>query len=112
MNKLALIVAGLGIATAAVPASAQAWQGINARQAQLDHRINQGVRSGSLTRAEATRLRSDFRNLSRLEQRYRSNGLTRWERQDLNRRFDALSARVRYEKHDRQDRRDRHGRRY
>ena len=107
MKKLGLIIAALGVATTAVPASAQAWQGVNARQAQLDQRIDQGVRSGALNRAEANRLRTDFRNLARLENRYRAGGLTRWEWQDLNRRFDALSARVRYEKHDRQDRRGR-----
>ena len=105
MKTLGLIIAGLGLATTAVPASAQAWQGINARQAQLDQRIDQGVRSGSLTRAEASRLRSDVRGLARLEQRYRANGLTRWERQDLQRRIDTITARVRFEKHDRQDRR-------
>jgi len=105
MKTLGLIIAGLGLATTAVPASAQAWQSINSRQAQLDQRINQGVRSGSLNRAEATRLRNDLRGLARLEQRYRANGLTRWERQDLDRRMDAITKRVRFEKHDRQDRR-------
>lgn len=107
MKKLTILMAGLGVAIAAVPsvASAAPWQNINQRQANLYQRIDQGVRSGSLTRGEAQRLRTDFRSLNNLEGRYRSNGLSNWERTDLNRRFDALSARVRYDKHDRQNRR-------
>lgn len=104
----AIIAASLGLATVALPtaANAQGWQSINARQANLNTRIDQGIRSGSLTRPEAARLRTDFRSLNNLEYRYRrTNGLSRWERNDLNRRFDALSARVRFDKHDRQHRR-------
>lgn len=107
MNRITRIVAGLSLAAAvAVPtvANAQAWQSINARQARLEARINQGVRSGALTRPEAARLRSDFRALTRLEARYRVNGLSLGERRDLDRRFDALSARIRYQKHDRNHR--------
>jgi hypothetical protein len=115
MKKFSLMLAGLGIAAAAVPAAAIAapaphaasyqagWQTINARQMRLDARINQGIRSGALSRSEATRLRNDFRGLARLEARYRSTrpGLTLAERRDLDRRFDALSARIRIEKNDR-----------
>lgn len=105
MKKLALMIAGIGIATSAVPASAQAWQSINARQARIDSRIDQGIRNGALTRREAVSLRSEFRSLNRLEQQYRSGGLSLRERRDLDRRFDVLSAKVRYEKNDRQDHR-------
>jgi hypothetical protein len=90
----------------AAPASAQSWQSINARQAQLDQRIDAGVRNGSLTRSEAARLRAEFRHIAILERRYRATGgLSLGERADLDRRFDALSARIRYERHDWQDRR-------
>lgn len=106
MNKFVALAAALGIAASAVPAQAQAWQSINARQARLDARIDQGIRSGSLNRREAVRLRTQFRDLARLEARYRSSrpGLTVGERRDLDRRFDALSARIRVQKHDRQGR--------
>jgi len=121
MKKFSLMLAGLGIAAAAVPATAFAapaplaasyqagWQNINARQARLEARINQGIRSGALSRAEATRLRAQFRDLNRLEARYRASrpGLTLAERRDLDRRFDALSARIQLEKHDRNGRRGR-----
>jgi hypothetical protein len=93
---------------AAIPAAASAapWGPINQRQANLDQRIDAGVRNGSLTRAEATRLRSEFRTLNRLEARYRATGggLSGWERADLNRRFDNLSAQIRVDRHDRQHR--------
>lgn len=76
------------------------WMSINDRQARLDERIDRGVRSGQLTRREAYRLRSEFNSLARLEARYRYNGLSGWERADLDRRFDALSAQIRFERRD------------
>lgn len=94
--------------TLAVPgvANAQAWQSINQRQSNQYQRIDQGVRSGALTRAEAARLRTQFVSLNRLEQQYRaSNGLSVGERNDLDRRFDTLSKRIRTQKSDRQARR-------
>jgi chromosome segregation ATPase len=97
---LAMAVAASALAVAA-PASAQAWQSINQRQANLDARIDAGVRNGSLTRTEAARLRAEFHALARLEARYRASyGLSYAERADLDRRFDALSARIRYERRD------------
>lgn len=81
------------------------WQSINVRQASLDRRIDQGVRNGQLSRREATRVRSEFNGLARLENQYRRGGLTAWERSDLDRRFDRLSASIRYERNDRDNRR-------
>lgn len=109
MRKLLALVATASVLAIAAPASAQAWQNINQRQAQLDQRIDVGMRNGSLTSREAMQLRAEFRDLARLEARYRSSdGLSYGERADLDRRFDALSARIRYERNDRQD--DRYGR--
>lgn len=101
---LAMAVAASALAMAA-PAAAQSWQSINERQANLDARIDAGVRSGDLTRAEAGRLRAEFNDLARLETRYRSSyGLSDSERRDLDMRFDRLSSQIRYERNDRQDR--------
>lgn len=109
MKKLSLMLAGLAVAATSLPAaaSAQGWQNINARQARLEQRINQGIRSGALNRNEAVRLRTQFRNLTVLENRYRrtGGGLSIQERRDLDRRFDALSARIKVQKNDRQGRR-------
>lgn len=108
MKKLAtLAVIGASTATLlATAASAQPyggrWMPINERQAQLQQRIDRGVAHGDLTRREAYRLQSQMRDLARLEARYRMNGLSSWERADLDHRFDRLSAQIRFERHDRQ----------
>jgi len=70
------------------------WASINQRQANLDARIDAGVRDRSLTTSEASSLRADFYALTRLEADYRQGGLTNNERADLDRRFDLLSARI------------------
>ena len=110
MKRTLLALAALAT-VAAVPLAAQAapWQPINQRQANLEHRIDVGVRNGSLTRSEAMRLRGEFRSISRLEASYRrSNGLSMRERADLDARFDRLNRQIKIERHDRDDRYDRH----
>ena len=109
MKKIAILIAGLGVAAATIPAASaqQGWWGINQRQAQLDRRIDQGVRRGQLTRPEAARLRAEFRGIVNLEYRYRRSGggLNMAERRDLDRRFDMLARKIRWERHDWQNRR-------
>ena len=102
--KTVLTLAAAAAATLTIPgvAQAQRYYSINERQGNQLARIDQGVRSGALTRAEAARLRSQFRDLNRLEARYRVNGLSAGERADLNRRFDTLSRRIYVQKRDRQ----------
>ena len=102
------LLAASALAGAALPAAAAPWTNINQRQASLDQRIDQGVRNGSLTRREAAGLRAEFQGIARLEYRYRrtGGGLQGWERADLDRRFNILSAKIRYERHDRDDRGD------
>jgi opacity protein-like surface antigen len=105
MKKFLALAVAAGALAVAAPASAQSWQSINQRQANLDQRIDAGVRNGDLTRNEAIRLRAEFNDIARLEARYRASyGLSSAERADLDRRFDALSARVRFERNDRNDR--------
>ena len=99
------LLAATTLAGAALPAAAAPWMNINQRQAELDHRIDVGVRTGSLTRHEAMNLRAEFNGIARLETRYRrTGGLQGWERADLDRRFDIHRARIRYENHDRDGR--------
>lgn len=102
MKKLLALAAAVSALALAAPASAQAWQSINQRQANLDSRIDAGVRDGSLTRPEAMRLRGEFNGLARLEANYRSSGggLSFTERADLDRRFNALSSQIRYQRDD------------
>ena len=103
MKKLLMSAMAAGLlAGAAAPALAQSWVSINQRQAQLDHRIDQGVRNGTLTRNEAASLRDQFRSIVALEATYRRTGgvFTTAERVDLDRRMNALGARIRAERSD------------
>jgi hypothetical protein len=95
--------------TLLVDAKAASWQSINQRQQIIEDRINQGVRSGALTRPEAIKLRGEFNTLEKLEENYRRSGgnFTNAERLDLDRRFDALRLRVKIQRNDAQDRQDR-----
>jgi hypothetical protein len=108
MKRVLLSVAAAAAVVVALPAAANAapWQSVNQRQANLEHRIERGVRTGDLTRPEASRLRAEFRDLERLEYRYRrtDGGLSSWERRDLDRRFDRLSQRIYAQRNDHQDR--------
>ncbi|HVR90309.1 MAG TPA: hypothetical protein VHG29_04340 [Novosphingobium sp.] len=71
-------------------ANAQIYAGENGfrnRIAQLDARLQAGVRSGQISTSEARPIRQQIRYLIQLEQRYAANGLTQQERQDLQRRW-------------------------
>ena len=121
MKKILLSIAAVSAVAAAVPAvaSAQSYdrgpdrgydrgyrQDIGGdRVARLDQRIDMGIRNGGLSRNEAWRLKGDLRETARLESRYRRGGLSGWERADLDRRYDRISAQIRYERHDRDGRR-------
>ena len=82
------------------------WQSIAQRKYQLDRRIDVGLRNGSLSRREATRLKTELNQLVRLEYSYQRGGLSARERAELDRRYDRLAVQVRAERRDRDDRRD------
>ncbi len=130
MKKALIPVLAIAAASVAVPASAQhydrydrgdrydrydrddrygqnrgGWQSISNRKYQLDRRIDVGLRNGSLSRREAGRLQNELNRLVRLERNYMRGGLTRWERNDLDRRYDRLAVQVRMERRDRDNRR-------
>ena len=103
---------------AALPAAAQSyrhapvyesrhdgWRSIHQRKYNLDRRIDQGVRTRQLSVREASRLKSELNSLVRLERAYQRDGLSRRERMELDRRYDALSAKIRYERRDHNGRR-------
>jgi hypothetical protein len=105
--KRLLLSLSASLAFAAL-ASAAPWQSITQRKAILDERIDMGIRNGLLTRPEAIVVRGDFDTLVRLEQTYlrSGGGLTAKEQLDLDRRFEALFMRVKFQKHDAQVRVD------
>jgi hypothetical protein len=83
-----------GVRFAAREGAEVAWVDLEDRKADLDARIDAGVRSGQLTSAEADALRDDFSALVSAETNYRVDGLSPSERADLNRRFADLSTRI------------------
>ncbi|MFN3932817.1 MAG: hypothetical protein ACK4JY_13860 [Brevundimonas sp.] len=121
MKKALIPLLAIAAASVAVPAVAQnhdrhdrgdryeqnhgGWQSISNRKYQLDRRIDVGQRNGSLSRREATRLKTELNSLVRLERNYLRGGLTRWERSDLDRRYDRLAIQVRAERRDNDNRR-------
>jgi hypothetical protein len=114
-----LVASLLAVAAVAVaaPAGAQAWGYDRGRDRtfhpEIQARIDQGVRSGRLTRWEAQRLYAELRDLDRLELRYRaSGGLDRRERADLEARTYHLKTQVWREKHDWDNRGGRYDDRY
>ncbi len=82
---------------------------INEKQAFIQRRIDQGVRSGRLNQFEANNLRAHLNRIARDEANMRLGGLSGWERQNLLSRLDNLNSRVTRELNDGQiaGRRDR-----
>jgi hypothetical protein len=79
--------------------------GVNQRQHNQQDRIQQGVRSGELTRNEAQGLRAEQRGIRREERAYKADGqLTRAERADLHRDQNRASRDIYRQKHDAQQR--------
>jgi len=93
----------------AVPTVAMAQStrtpGLDQREATQQHRINQGVRSGELTRHETRKLEHGQANLRRNEARAKADGVvTHRERVQLQHQADRQSARIAHEKNDAQTR--------
>ncbi|MGA9581969.1 MAG: hypothetical protein WBR13_08385 [Allosphingosinicella sp.] len=118
MNKILLSMAAVGAIAVAAPAASQTnWNGNNPnswnananagianRIAQLDARVQAGIRSGDINRTEATNLRAQLRYLARLEGRYGANGFTQAERRDLQQRLRTVRQQVRVADNGRYDR--------
>lgn len=97
----AIVVALLAGALAAPAAAAERGPGIHARQHFQRHRIEQGVRTGDLTRTEARGLRQEARAIRFEERAFRADGrFTAPERAHVQRDLDRLSHRIDRERHD------------
>ena len=122
MKKILIsIAAASALAAAAAPAAAQSYDRGHDRgdyrhdrggdrhddrggdrADMLKFRIDRAERSHQISRREAFRLREQVRVTERLSWRYRADGVvTRWERADLDRRFDSIRVQLRYERNDR-----------
>lgn len=106
MKKLYTILTFVMLATVlSASALAQNSRGIDRRQQEQRERIQQGVRSGELTRREANRLRFDQFQIRRQERRAEADGvLTARERFRINRNLNESSRDIRRLKNNRRDR--------
>jgi Skp family chaperone for outer membrane proteins len=83
------------------PHAAPRDPGVNAHQHRQQHRIQQGARSGELTRAETRELRTEQKEIRQMERNYKSDGqLTKQERVDLRQEQNAAGRNIYAEKHD------------
>lgn len=107
-NRLTLVLMLTGVMGVASLSQAEAGvrdPGVNARQQNQRQRIQQGARSGELTRRETGRLASEQRDVRQLERAYKSDGeLTRAERVDLHHEQNQASRDIYNQKHDAQAR--------
>ncbi len=92
-----LLVVGTGVAQAYSP-----WEsGIERREAAQEHRIERGIRNGSLTREEARRLNEQQHRIDQMERSARRDGFVSPREAAEIRRAQAEAARSIYrETHD------------
>jgi len=106
-SAVVLTLAGVFAAVSASQADAHHTRdpGVNQRQHNQRERIQQGVKSGELTRRETGRLAEEQRDIRQLERGYKSDGtLTDAERRDLQHEQDQASRDIYRQKHDEQER--------
>ncbi|MEO6338598.1 MAG: hypothetical protein ABIO39_01050 [Caulobacteraceae bacterium] len=100
MKALIISLGAAAVLATALPASAQSWDHSSRQGASIEQRIDRGVRDGSLTRREATRLRDQLQKIHQLEWRYGRDGVSSREARDLDNRYAALNQKLRFERHD------------
>ena len=104
MKFVNLIIAGLTLAAFAIPTQAQAGANHRVKRTEVRQhkRINQGVRSGQLTRTEAKGLRQDQREINQERKAAkRDDGvIDRKERKELRQDQRDASKNIYEEKHD------------
>jgi hypothetical protein len=93
------MIAGSLLTGAVAPALAQGtrpadWQPLSDRRVEIAKRIDAAVIAGVITDLQARDLRDQFQGLLNLEDTYRKSGLTYHQREDLQARYDTLSARL------------------
>lgn len=104
-KKALLSLLAASAVAVATPALAQSYgghgRGLNGEQAQLAQRIDRAAYRGTISRREAQDLRHQLNQYERLEWRYRRDGLSRWERNDLAERLDRIRWQLREDRRDR-----------
>ena len=116
MKRVLMAVAALSTLAAASTAAAQPYRGGGydrgygggydqdygqRNQGQrLEARIQRAAQNGSISWREARSLQFQVDQVQRLEWRYRQNGMSGWEVRDLERRYDDIRQRIRWERSD------------
>jgi hypothetical protein len=97
MKRLIPLVIAAFLAAGTSPVLAKS---IRKRQAQQEHRIERGIKTGKLTGKETTRLRNQ-QNLIKVEraQALQDGRMTRRERTDIRHDQKRLSKDIRHKKH-------------
>ncbi len=123
MRKFVLLAAGMAALTVSMPASAQVGdifrQGvesifggggnISTRLNELNNRIQAALQRNEISQTQASRLRSELNSIAQLEQNYRSDGLSRAERDELRQRLQMVERRFEQARYNRDGRDDRWG---
>ena len=106
MKKLSLIIAAVLFISSGLFAQSVKTPKINKKQKNQLSRIEQGVKSGELTKRETKRLLKQEAKLQKQKKIAKSDGVvTKRERAKLNKEANKLSAKIYKQKHDKQKRR-------
>ena len=103
MKTIIFSMAAVSALALGAPAMAQQGGGygvsgdtrIDVRIGELQSRLQAGVQQGAISRQEAQPLRTQLRELTRLERQYARDGLSRMERQELQQRVQTLRQQIR-----------------
>ena len=96
MKKILMTMAAVSALAAAAPAAAQyANSNFDVRINELRTDLQAGVQSGRITRNEAVQLRAQLQQLSQLERQFSRDGLSRFERDQLQQRIQTLRQQIR-----------------
>jgi uncharacterized membrane protein YebE (DUF533 family) len=99
--KRILLLAAVTAVSSATAFAQSATPGVDARQANQQQRIDQGVSSGQLNAREASRLQRGQARVQAMETKAKSDGkVTAAERARLRKAQNVQSARIAKQKHD------------
>jgi hypothetical protein len=95
MKTILLSMTALAAIAIATPAAAQPWSGQHSGTGQLQIQLDEGMRTGMISRREAMPLRNSLRQLVSLERQFSRNGFTGRENAALRQRSNTLGRQIR-----------------
>ena len=115
MTRISMLTLGALLATTTIASadyySSYSTRNIDARQANQEHRIQQGLRSGDLTRSEYHRLEGQQARIHQMERQAKSDGyVSAAERARIRQAQNEASRHIYQEKHDSERRGQHHHR--